>query len=381
MVKTAFILLAAGSSTRMGTNKLALKIGGVTPIERCFGAICRSSFNVSSVCFTVSDLTRDAVDSIINSSPLPCPIFSVEGGKTRGESVYNALLSLPADTDIVVIHDSARCLITPETMDKSIQSAIDTGSGIVGTIARDTIRKVSGELLNRNELFITQTPQTFRYKEILKAYEEDFKNGFIETDDCAVYEKAGYKATLIMGDIMNQKLTCKEDVPFFNAAVNNYERSFRVGFGEDTHRLGTNRKLILGGVDIPFGLGLIGHSDADVLIHAIIDALLGAAALGDIGKLFPDNDMQYKDISSLILLKRVHELFSGKSICINNIDATIIAQSPKLAPRIDSMRKNIASTLNIDISCVSVKATTPEQTGPEGHHESITARAVASVIM
>lgn len=378
MVKTAFILLAAGSSTRMGTNKLALSIGGETPIERCFGAICRSSFAVSSVCFTVSNLTKEAVKAIINSSSLSCPVYSVEGGKTRGESVYNALLSLPEDTDIVVIHDSARCLIKPETIDKSIQSAIDTGSGIVGTMARDTIRKTSGELLNRNELFITQTPQTFRYKEILSAYKKDAKNGFAETDDCAVYEKAGYKAVLVTGDIMNQKLTCKEDVAFFNAAVNN-RKSLRIGFGEDTHRLGTQRKLILGGVHVPFGLGLIGHSDADVLLHAIMDALLGAAALGDIGKLFPDNDMSFKDISSLILLKRVKDVFNENNISINNIDATVVAQAPKLAPHINEMRKNIAQTLNVDISCISVKATTPEQTGPEGHYECITARAVASI--
>ncbi len=383
MVKTAFILLAAGSSTRMGTNKLALSIGGVTPIERCFGMVCQSSFAVSSVCFTVSDLTRKAVDKICKGSTLPCPTYSVMGGKTRGESVYNALLSLPADTDIVVIHDSARCLVSVDSIDKSIQSAIDTGSGIVGTMARDTIRKTSGELLDRNELFITQTPQTFRYREILEAYKKDAQNGFVETDDCAVYEKAGHKATLVMGDIMNQKLTCKEDVPFFNAAVNNAEqtKSFRIGFGEDTHRLGTNRSLILGGVEIPFGLGLIGHSDADVLIHAVIDALLGAAALGDIGTLFPDSDMQYKDIYSIELLEQVAELFKEKSICINNIDATIIAQSPKLARYITAMRINMAVTLGIDFSYISVKATTPEQTGPEGHHECITARAIASVLM
>lgn len=380
MVKTAFILLAAGSSSRMGENKLALSIGGATPIERCFGAIHRSSFAVSSVCFTVSDLTRQAVTKLCKESRLSCPVYTVEGGKTRGESVYNALLSLPEDTDIVVIHDSARCLIKAETIDKSIESAINTGSGIVGTKARDTIRKTSGELLDRNELFITQTPQTFRYREILSAYKKDAENGFIETDDCAVYEKAGFKATLVTGDIMNQKLTCREDIEFFNAACS-MQKSLRVGFGEDTHRLAAGRKLILGGVCVPFGLGLVGHSDADVLVHAIIDALLGAAALSDIGNLFPDNDNSYKDISSLLLLERVKAILDGKNIAINNIDATIVAQSPKLAPFIEEMRKNIALTLNTPVSCISVKATTPEQTGPEGHHECITARAVASILV
>ncbi len=150
----------------------------------------------------------------------------------------------------------------------------------------------------------------------------------------------------------------------------------RVGIGYDVHRLTEGRKLIVGGVDIPYDRGLLGHSDADVLLHAIMDALLGAAALGDIGKHFPDNDPEYKGISSLLLLKKVGVLLGEKGFLVENIDATIIAQSPKMRPYIDAMCENIARALEMDISCVSVKATTEEGLGFTGAGEGISAQAV-----
>ncbi len=154
----------------------------------------------------------------------------------------------------------------------------------------------------------------------------------------------------------------------------------RVGFGLDVHKLTENRKLILGGVDIPHTLGLLGHSDADVLVHSIMDALLGAAALGDIGKLFPDTDPKYKGISSLLLLKEVSVRLKEKGFSIGNIDATIAAQAPKLAPFIDKIRENIANTLEIDLSLVSIKATTTEKLGFEGRGEGISSYCVCTII-
>ncbi len=154
----------------------------------------------------------------------------------------------------------------------------------------------------------------------------------------------------------------------------------RVGFGYDVHAFAKDRKLILGGVDIPYEKGLLGHSDADVLVHAIMDALLGAAALGDIGKHFPDTDNSFKDIDSLLLLSRTKEVLEKNGFSVNNIDTTIVAQAPKLAPHIDKMRENIARILDIDISNVSVKATTTEHLGFEGRKEGISAYAVATVL-
>ena len=154
----------------------------------------------------------------------------------------------------------------------------------------------------------------------------------------------------------------------------------RIGFGYDVHRLCENRKLILGGVDVPHTLGLMGHSDADVLIHAVMDALLGAAALGDIGKLFPDSDNSFKDIDSMILLKKVGEVLAEKGYIVNNIDSTVAAQKPKLAPYIEKMRKNIADCLGVDVDAVSVKATTTEKLGFEGREEGISAYAVCTIL-
>ncbi len=154
----------------------------------------------------------------------------------------------------------------------------------------------------------------------------------------------------------------------------------RVGFGYDVHALVEGRKLILGGVEIPHEKGLLGHSDADVLLHAIMDALLGAAALGDIGKHFPDTDGSFKDIDSLILLEKTKKVLEDNNFYINNIDSTIAAQAPKLAPHIETMRQNIARVLGIDISCVSVKATTTEHLGFEGRKEGISAYAAVTVM-
>ena len=153
----------------------------------------------------------------------------------------------------------------------------------------------------------------------------------------------------------------------------------RVGIGYDVHKLAENRKLILGGVDIPHEKGLLGHSDADVLLHAVSDALLGAAGLGDIGKHFPDNDNSFKDINSLILLKNVYELLLKEDYIISNIDATVVCQKPKLAPYIDEMRKNIASVLSLDVNQVNIKATTTETLGFEGRKEGISSHAVCLI--
>ncbi len=154
----------------------------------------------------------------------------------------------------------------------------------------------------------------------------------------------------------------------------------RVGLGYDVHALTENRKLILGGVEIPYDKGLLGHSDADVLVHAIMDAILGAAALGDIGKHFPDTDNSFKNISSLVLLKQTKHILETHGFIINNIDSTIVAQSPKLSPFIEEMRKNISDILQIDTSFVNIKATTTEKLGFEGRKEGISAFAIASVI-
>lgn len=370
---TVAVLLAAGSSLRMGRDKLKLLLGGKTPIEHSFDALVAAG--ADRICIAVSHATAEQAQSIAQKAKLP--VIVTEGGKTRGESVYNALCKIKA-ADIVVIHDAARCLVSPDIIRQSILSAQAFGSGIAALSARDTVwKRGEAKPINREELMLAQTPQTFKYELILDAYQKAFASGALgmATDDCALFVENGNTAHFIEGSIMNQKLTKPEDIPFFTAQLGGY----RTGIGEDTHRLVPERKLILGGVEIPFELGLLGHSDADVLAHAITDALLGAAALGDIGQHFPDTDPKYKGADSLMLLAEAAKLVRGKGYEIINTDATVTAQKPKLAPYIANMREALANAMEVDVHAVSVKATTPEGLGPEGNMECITARAVCVV--
>ena len=355
----------------MGKNKMLMRICGFTPLELSLKAMERSC--VTDIIIVTSASTYEAALS------LPCskPKKAVMGGKTRGESVHNALLMCDRDTDIAVIHDGARCLVTEDIINTSIEHAAIHGSATAVVKMRDTVRKLNGSTVPRDDLLLMQTPQTFKYKLILEAYEKLTAEC---TDDCGALAALGHTPHYFEASIENQKLTTPDDIPFFEAIIRGRYDNMRIGYGEDTHRLCEGRKLVLGGVNIDFHLGLLGHSDADVLCHAVSDALLGACALGDIGVHFPDTDPAYEGANSIELLRSVAEKLMNAGYEPVNTDATIIAQEPKLAPHITAMRENIASALNTDIANISIKATTPEHTGPEGNLECITVRAVAQVL-
>lgn len=365
------ILLAAGSSTRMGINKMEIQFNGLTPIELCVKAF--SDF-ADEFIFVCSDSTRNIIKKIIEGTKIKS--FCVTGGETRQQSVGAALKE--AHMEFVSIHDCARCLVSKELIIKNLDCTIENGCGITSIPMVDTIRhEKTGEIIDRNSIIAAQTPQSFNTELFRKAY-RDASHEY--TDDAGIFRASRHRLFYSAGDRRNLKLTTPDDIAIFQSIL--YDRSlkmFKVGFGEDTHRLIENRRLILGGVIIPFELGLLGHSDADVLVHAIIDAILGACSLGDIGKLFPDSDAEFKDISSLVLLQRTIDKVRENGFSIINIDATVIAQKPKLSQYRDAMRQNIAKACLIDFDNVSVKFTTPEHVGPEGHMECITARAVASV--
>ena len=362
-MKIAAVILCAGSSRRMGRDKLIIELGGKTVLRRSVEAFIGAG--IRDIVLAFSEVTRPEAEIIANEYGLRI----VEGGATRGESVYNALKVL--DCDIVAIHDGARCLVTSEIILDSVASAAKFGSGVAAVPARDTMWK-EGEILDRTDVMAAQTPQTFAFDKIFAAYKKAAEEGYEATDDCALYKRMWGEAHFSAGSIVNQKLTLESDMELFSALC----AECRTGYGEDTHRLQEGRRLILGGVDVPFRLGLLGHSDADVLTHAVIDAMLGAAAMGDIGRLFPDSSAEYKDICSLILLERAWNKVRAAGYSVENMDATIIAQQPKLAPHIDAMRENIARVLGCAVDRISVKATTPEHTGPEGNLECISARCV-----
>ncbi|MEL7608192.1 MAG: 2-C-methyl-D-erythritol 2,4-cyclodiphosphate synthase [Bacillota bacterium] len=367
------ILLCAGSSERMGkTDKLTLPLFGLTPLERSLNALFAAGLD--RIVIAVSERAEPTARHAAADCPIPVTIL--HGGASRQESSLLALRDAKG-ADVVVIHDAARCLVSPALIRESAQAALRYGSGVAAVPVRDTLRhREQGTTIDRDGLVMMQTPQAFCYEQILAASESAAREGFLATDECMIYEHAGFKPHFITGDLMNQKLTYPEDVPFFKKAL----QFPRVGYGEDTHRLVEGRALILGGVQIPFSLGLMGHSDADALTHAVVDALLGAAALGDIGTHFPDSSDEYRGISSLILLERTRAKLEDAGYAVLNIDATVVAQQPRLAPYIGSMRQALARALCLPDERVGVKATTPEGVGPEGRLECITARCVASIL-
>ena len=320
----------------------------------------------------------------------------VFGGSERQYSIANALKILSQTTDIVLVHDGARPLVNTQCINNVIQAATVHQAAVVAVPVKDTIKTVndSGTVTGtpeRHTLWSIQTPQGFNANILRQAYEQAAQDGYLGTDDASLVERIGARVKIVDGSYENIKVTTPEDLIIAEAlmkgrinALYNKEceakNMVRFGMGYDVHKLVEGRKLILGGVEIPYVYGLDGHSDADVLLHGIKDALLGAAALGDIGKHFPDTDMSYKGVSSIILLERVREIIAEHGYIVNNIDATIVAERPKLAPYIPEMNQRIAIALQVEVGQVNVKATTTEGLGFAGKGTGIAAYAVASIV-
>ena len=361
------ILLCGGSSSRMGFDKLNTPIAGKTAIERSMNAL------VAGGCDSLVFAVNAASEATVKALSVPVPFAVVQGGKERTDSVRNGLMA--ADGDIAVIHDAARCFVTPAVVKACIEAAGETGSGVAALPVTDTILAVSdgkAEPLDRSKLLRMQTPQAFSLERIRTAYAK----GTYATDDATLYAAMFGAPTVVPGREDNRKLTTEADWAWASERL--CPSVFGIGF--DTHRLVEGRKLILGGVEIPFFKGLLGHSDADVLLHAIMDAILGALKLGDIGKLFPDTDEQYRGISSRVLLRKVNELVQKRDMVVHHIDATVICERPKLAPYRQEIARTIAADLDISEDAVSVKATTKEGMNDEGRGLCISTQAIASLI-
>ena len=260
-----------------------------------------------------------------------------------------------------------------------MEKALETAAAAAGVRTHDTIKTLRGGditgTLDRDNLLNIQTPQVFSYALLKRAHEQARADAYLGTDECSLIERLGVPIRFVEADRHNIKITTREDVLMGRMITGEMTRT---GHGYDAHRLVPGRKLILGGVHVPHTHGLLGHSDADVLVHAVIDALLGAAAAGDIGTHFPCTDA-YAGADSLALLARTHEIIDAKGFDIVHIDATVVLESPRLSPFIAQMRGNIAAVLELGIDAVSVKATTTEGMGFEGSREGISATAIATV--
>ena len=369
--KIGVIIPAAGKGQRMGrtTPKQYMDVDGEPMIVKTFK--CFADLNiVDEILIVTEQLQMENCRKILeeNLTEMERRKLSdiVQGGRERQESIYNALMFMKTKEhpEYVLIHDAARPYVTKEIIENTVEKTVEFGGAVVCVKPKDTIRTVE-KTLNRDQLMVVQTPQGFDFDLICQAHEQAHNEQFLGTDDAGLYERLGRKLAFVEGSYENIKITTPEDLPM----------DIRVGNGYDVHKLVEGRKCIIGGVDIPHEMGLLGHSDADVLAHSITDAILGAANLGDIGKLFPDTDAAYKGADSMVLLAKVGELIREKDYKVGNIDATVICERPKIGPYKEKIAENIAKALGISADRVSIKGTTTEKLGFTGRKEGIASQA------
>lgn len=296
----------------------------------------------------------------------------VEGGRTRAESARLGLAVAPRDAALIAVHDAARPLVSQSLLTKLFEAASEHGSAIPALPVVDSLKNELGEPVDRSGLRAVQTPQVFRREWLAEAY----ATGEEATDDAELVRRAGHPLRFVPGEPTNVKITRTEDMKLLNRLV---PTEVRVGHGYDIHAFAEGRRLILGGVEIPWHKGLAGHSDADALTHAIMDALLGAAGLPDIGCRFPNTDPTWKDANSLSLLASVAKELTESGCRILNIDATIVAQAPKMAPFAEQMKANLASAMGVSHRKIGLKATTHEGVGSLGREEGIACFAAALI--
>lgn len=404
--KVGVIIAAAGSGTRMGggISKQFRNVGGMPVLSRAAAAFDAHPYIDEIVVVTRADsieLCRAEMLAPYGFSKIK-GVF--EGGKTRQESVYQGLSALSDDTELVLVHDGARPFVDGGTIARTVAAAAEHRAAVAAVPVKDTVKQAGGQSGGadgcrdgaagtqdhlgvvaatpaREELFAAQTPQGFSVPLLRRAMEQAFSEHFCGTDESVLVERLGEKVYLVMGGYENIKLTTPEDLIFAEAVTKESRTDAlpqpRIGTGFDVHRIVSGRRLILGGVEIPWDKGLLGHSDADVLVHAVMDALLGAAALGDIGQHFPDSDDTYRGISSLVLLEKVAGLLAEAGYRVGNVDAVLMAQQPKIAPYIRQMRENMAAALAVSPEQIGLKGTTTEGLGYCGRGEGMAAQAVA----
>jgi len=377
------IIAAGGRGARFGgdTPKQLLTLGGRSILQRTIEAFVASSCITELVVALPRELAQSPPRYVTHTGK---PTRIVEGGDRRQDSVARAFLSISTEAEVVVIHDAARPFVTDGLIRRTIEAARDTGAAIAALPARDTVKQTDAAgivigTLSRDEIHLAQTPQAFRV-DILR---EALARGGEATDEAALVERAGHRVRVVPGDPENLKITTPADLAIAECllgARTQRAATVRIGNGYDLHRLVYGRPLILGGVTIPFEKGLQGHSDADAVCHAITDAILGAAGMGDIGRHFPDSDPAWKNANSLDLLRHAAVLVHDAGYAIGNIDSIVVAERPKIAPHAAAMIANIAAALGIDESAVSIKGKTNEGVDSTGAGEAIAVHAVALVM-
>lgn len=388
--KVIAIIVAAGSGKRFGgaVPKQYMKLGGQTVLQKSVRAFEENA--------RVDDIIVVAGEGFTELAAELCGGFEkmhsvVLGGSERQDSVLKGLTEAAqtvngvSENTIILVHDAARPFVSDDIINSVIKGAEECGGAVPAVSVKDTVRqaealegasdtellkdgdsRAASRTLDRRLLYSVQTPQGFRAGVLTAAYEKAYNEEFFGTDDASIVERMGINLKMVKGDYANYKITTKEDM----------RAEMRIGTGFDVHRLTEGRELYLCGVKIPHEKGLLGHSDADVALHALMDAMLGAAAMGDIGRHFPDSDEKYRGISSVKLLEEVCRMLEREGYSVGNVDLTVMAQKPKIAPYIPEMKRSVAAVLGTDENAVNIKGTTTEGLGFVGREEGIAAEAV-----
>jgi 2-C-methyl-D-erythritol 4-phosphate cytidylyltransferase/2-C-methyl-D-erythritol 2,4-cyclodiphosphate synthase len=382
--KTAAILVAAGRGLRAGAGgpKQYRSIGGQPVIFRAMEAFCRHPqvFAVQPVLNPDdTQMFNEAVSGLAYAAPTP-------GGATRQASVHAGLEALVGHSpEIVLIHDAARPFVSAGVISRAIAAAARTGAAVPSVAVTDTIKLIDADgnveaTPERARLRIAQTPQAFRFEVILDAHRRAAREGRSDfTDDAALAEWAGLTIATFEGDVANMKLTTPEDFVREEARLAAALGDIRTGTGYDVHALGDGDHLMICGVRVPHTCGFLAHSDGDVGLHALVDAILGALADGDIGSHFPPSDMRWKGASSDQFLKYAVERVTARGGRVANLEVTLICERPKIGPLRDTMRARISEISGVNLSRVAVKATTSERLGFTGREEGIAATASATI--
>jgi 2-C-methyl-D-erythritol 4-phosphate cytidylyltransferase/2-C-methyl-D-erythritol 2,4-cyclodiphosphate synthase len=381
-VRVSAIIAAGGSGARFGAGvpKQLSMLGGRPILQRSVEAFARSS--------VVHDIVVALPAQLVATPPrylaeMGLHVEVVEGGARRQDSVARAFARIGDRADVVVIHDAARPFVSVDLIRRTVDAAAEFGAAIAALPVRDTVKRADPNrmiagTLPRDEIYLAQTPQAFR-ADVLRAALALSTPGADVTDEATLAERAGHRVRLVEGDPRNLKITTPDDLAMAESLIGGGGISMRIGNGYDLHRLVEGRPLVLGGVTIPFEKGLLGHSDADAVCHAVTDAVLGAAGAGDIGRHFPDTDPAWKDANSLDLLRHAGILVRRAGYAVVNIDVVVIAQSPKLGPYLAAMTTNLAGALQCTAGQISVKGKTNEGVDSMGAGESIAVHAVALV--
>jgi 2-C-methyl-D-erythritol 4-phosphate cytidylyltransferase/2-C-methyl-D-erythritol 2,4-cyclodiphosphate synthase len=375
------IIAAGGRGERFGADrpKQLLEVGGRTILERSVTAFLTHDDVTDVVVALPQELAAEPPPYLMNTSK---PLRVVAGGARRQDSVAAAFRAVSDRADIVVIHDAARPFASRDLIARTIAEAAASGAALAAVGVRDTVKqardRVVSATLDRDTIFLAQTPQAFR-RDVLR---DALAIAGDATDEAALAEQAGHPVRIVAGEASNIKITSPDDLVVAEAISRGGAapaRIGRAGLGYDLHRLVEGRPLILGGVTIPFEKGLAGHSDADAICHAVTDAILGAAGAGDIGRHFPDTDSKWKGASSIELLRQAVAMVRAQGLAVGNVDATVILERPKLAPHVDAMRAKLAEVLGVTIDRVSIKGKTNEGVGELGRGEAIAVHAIAMV--